>query len=186
MRIAAHPEDDRVVFRVSDTGMGIAPEHQDAIFQAFEQADGSITRQFGGTGLGLAITRRLVELHGGTIGVESQPGKGASFVFSIPKAPSGTAAPGLETGRILKTPFLAEPAFHTVPEENASGPKAPDSDAPLAEATILAIDDDPVNLRAIFRHLTAQGLTVVTADSGQGGFKASKTAPCRTWCCWTS
>jgi signal transduction histidine kinase len=75
-----------VEVRVVDTGIGIAAEHLDHIFERFTQIDNTSTRSQGGTGLGLAITKDLIELHGGTIRVQSQLGKGSSFVFSIPQA----------------------------------------------------------------------------------------------------
>ncbi len=71
---------------VADTGIGIPPEKQELIFQSFTQADGSIAREYSGTGLGLSVSKRLIELHGGTIRVESTPGQGSRFIFTIPPA----------------------------------------------------------------------------------------------------
>jgi PAS domain S-box-containing protein len=73
-----------VVIRVTDTGVGISKEHQERIWRAFEQVDGSYTRQQQGTGLGLALTQRIVELHGGRIWLESVEGEGSSFSFTLP------------------------------------------------------------------------------------------------------
>jgi signal transduction histidine kinase len=75
---------ENLLFAVADTGIGIPADQIDSIFEEFRQADATVSRDFGGTGLGLSITRKLVELHGGRIWVESVPGKGSTFFFSIP------------------------------------------------------------------------------------------------------
>jgi signal transduction histidine kinase len=86
--IIASREDQKIKFAVQDTGIGIDPNQQRRIFGDFEQIENGITRKYPGVGLGLAITKRLVELHGGKIWVESELGKGACFHFYLPVAPS--------------------------------------------------------------------------------------------------
>jgi signal transduction histidine kinase len=85
-------ERPEIVVAVFDTGLGIAPEDQRKLFEPFSQVDASPTRKTGGTGLGLSICRHLVELHGGRIWVESVPGEGSTFAFTLPVEPPGLAA----------------------------------------------------------------------------------------------
>ncbi|MEO5362332.1 MAG: ATP-binding protein [Magnetococcus sp. DMHC-8] len=94
VRLASHAQEpDTLLFRVTDTGIGIAPEHMTHIFEQFTQADSGIARRYGGSGLGLAISQRLLELMGGRIWAESRPGEGSAFYFTLPARPA--AAPVL-------------------------------------------------------------------------------------------
>jgi signal transduction histidine kinase len=84
VEIAVEREDEWLLYRVADTGIGIAPEHVNDLFTEFRQADPTVAQEFGGTGLGLSITKKFVELHGGRIWVESEPGTGSTFFFTLP------------------------------------------------------------------------------------------------------
>ncbi|EPY4907936.1 response regulator [Klebsiella pneumoniae] len=99
LAIAPANDESRWRFRIRDTGIGIAPEKQKAIFEAFSQADSSTTRRYGGTGLGLTISARLVSLMGGELTVESQPGTGSEFAFTLPLAGLHTASANAPPGR---------------------------------------------------------------------------------------
>lgn len=85
IEISARVIQEWVEVRVADTGLGISPDMQERIFKAFEQVDEAEIHSHGGTGLGLSITKKLVELHGGNIAVESTVEKGSVFIFTLPR-----------------------------------------------------------------------------------------------------
>ncbi|MEK6530216.1 MAG: ATP-binding protein, partial [candidate division NC10 bacterium] len=85
--VKAMPADGSVEISISDTGIGIAPEDQEAIFEEFRQVGSDYSRKREGTGLGLTLTRKFVEMHGGTIWVKSEVGKGSTFTFTLPVRP---------------------------------------------------------------------------------------------------
>ena len=92
MVLAASRDEGGIEVAVSDTGIGIAPEDQDLVFEEFRQVGGGYARTAEGTGLGLTLTRRFVEMHGGRIWVESEVDKGSAFTFTLPLEPA--SAPG--------------------------------------------------------------------------------------------
>ncbi len=163
---AGAPGADMVVVTVSDTGIGVPPDEHDAIFESFRQADGSTARLYGGTGLGLAITRTLVELHGGTIGVESEHGKGAAFSFSLPVA-TGVADGEIvasETQGIMARVAAVRDALVEDPDAlDATPQRATDAEA---KGKILVVDDDAVNQKVLANHLLLHGYEVRLASDG--------------------
>jgi CheY-like chemotaxis protein/anti-sigma regulatory factor (Ser/Thr protein kinase) len=84
LKVEADTEDEALHFNVIDTGIGIAPENINKLFKPFVQLDSSLSRRYAGTGLGLALVRRIVELHGGSVSLESEPGKGSQFTITLP------------------------------------------------------------------------------------------------------
>ncbi|MGH8020221.1 MAG: response regulator [Opitutaceae bacterium] len=145
-------------FAVTDQGIGIAPEVQKTLFQPFTQADSSITRRYGGTGLGLAIVKRLVELMGGTIGVDSVPGRGSTFWFTLPLEP--VAPP--------ETAADAVPACPVPPQ-----PAAP------ADAGILVAEDNPVNQKIALLQLQRLGYAADIVSDGEQVLAALQRKPYR-------
>jgi signal transduction histidine kinase len=99
VRIMAERRNGSIEVRVADTGVGIPPEALPRLFERFYRVDPARSRDGGGTGIGLAIARSVVEAHGGTIRAESEPGKGSTFTFDVPIAPSATDEPTTTNGR---------------------------------------------------------------------------------------
>jgi signal transduction histidine kinase/DNA-binding response OmpR family regulator/CHASE3 domain sensor protein len=138
-------KDGWIQFAVQDSGIGIAPEQQEKIFDAFHQADGTINRRFGGTGLGLSISRDLTALLGGTLSVASTPGEGSTFTLSLPRNGAVAATPPAPQ-LVHAAPPLRQPAAPVEAEAaHPAGPSFPDDRAQPAGATrtVLVIEDDP-------------------------------------------
>ncbi|HML16167.1 MAG TPA: ATP-binding protein, partial [Bryobacteraceae bacterium] len=147
--VTSAPRDDGrldVQIRVSDTGSGIPADKLNTIFDKFTQADGSISRKYGGTGLGLAITRRLAEMHGGHIRVDSQVGRGSTFTVTLPCE----AAPAHETD---PAPVRTETAASTV--------------VPTSRARLLLVEDNLVNQKVVLAILRKKGYQIEVANDGR-------------------
>lgn len=157
---------ESVCFIVKDTGIGIATNHIEQIFEAFHQADGTIEREYGGTGLGLSISRQLVELLGGNIYVDSKENEGSTFTVILPINHNGDIQSDVnqEMIAVTKEGFTSEGERET---------RKPFSDQPEKNSTlfegkrVLIVDDDERNLLALTPPLKNKGMIVFTANTGQ-------------------
>jgi CheY-like chemotaxis protein/anti-sigma regulatory factor (Ser/Thr protein kinase) len=141
-----------IAIAVTDSGIGMTPEQMAKLFTEFTQAEARTSRKYGGTGLGLAISKRLVEMMGGSVAVESEPGKGSTFKVWLPES-RGTEA----------DPQSAESAA-------ASAPAASASSAP----TVLVIDDDADARDLMRRFLAREGFDTLTAADGSEGLRLAR------------
>ncbi|WP_431920292.1 HAMP domain-containing protein [Nonomuraea jabiensis] len=181
-----HDADDLLAFQVIDTGIGIAPDKRDVIFEAFRQADGTTSRKYGGTGLGLAICRDIARLLGGEIHVDSELGKGSTFTLYLPASYTGPLAAtdgGVARRQLMTTP-AEESSAAVAPEpplpldmpmpelvEPVETPVQWQGDDPLSGAKILIVDDDIRNVFALTSVLERHGSTVVYAENGREGIE---------------
>ena len=166
---------------VSDSGIGIAPDQQALIFEAFHQADGTTSRKYGGTGLGLSISRDLATLLGGTLGVRSAPGQGSTFTLTMP---ADLAQPLPEAGQ----PPAPATTIHPAPRPAVLAPQAPAATAPEAAAPlppafdddralppgdrrrVLVIEDEPQFARILYDLAHEYGWHCAVAHGAQDGF----------------
>jgi signal transduction histidine kinase/ActR/RegA family two-component response regulator len=149
------PEAIQVRFEVIDTGIGIDAEAQSRLFQSFEQADNSMTRKYGGTGLGLAICKRLVQLMGGEIGVNSVPGQGCTFWFVVPLNK-------WEPGAVLPVP---SPVFLTAEQRLQTE---------YAGKRVLLVEDEPISQEVARSLLEDVNLVVDIAEDGQQALELTR------------
>jgi PAS domain S-box-containing protein len=149
LTVQAETQTDRdamLLFSVSDTGIGVPPEQQEAVFKPFIQADGSTTRKYGGSGLGLAISSNLVALLGGRMWLDSEPGKGSTFHFTVAFGLQEASAPAAKARDALRS--------H------------------LRDMAVLVVDDNAVNRRILEATLRRWHMQPVLAESGRAGFAA--------------
>lgn len=153
VNIETREQEKWVVFNVSDTGIGMTPDQISKIFQEFSQADSSTTRDYGGTGLGLAITKRLCQLMGGNISVQSEPGKGSTFTIQLPVRLKEEVRKGTEMKQKLE--YVS-------------------SDHNKETRLVLIIDDDSSVRDLLTRFLTKEGYRTATAWCGEEGLKLAR------------
>ncbi|MEZ5312321.1 MAG: ATP-binding protein, partial [Thermoanaerobaculia bacterium] len=187
VRVSAEALEGRLAVSVADTGIGIDPADHDRIFLSFEQAEGDTARRFGGTGLGLAVSRQLVELHGGTLTVDSKPDAGSRFTFTLPLAPDDVAVAAQEIAENgAKRPWtealaggasisrLAAPQ-RIGPESGSADEAEPAVDATDGDErfTLLVVDDEPVNRRVLVNQLGLHKYRILEAPGGEEALAAA-------------
>ncbi|MBF0239082.1 MAG: SpoIIE family protein phosphatase [SAR324 cluster bacterium] len=164
--IEAKTENERIRIFVRDTGIGIPENRREGIFESFEQSDGSIEREFGGTGLGLSISKSLAELHGSTIHLESEVGKGSEFSFTLPIAMDSSSETVIEdkSGSIKPSLNLQNSQMLEIVDDVVTPDKK----------TILMVDDEPVNLHVLRNHLKSRGYNTISAGDGLSALEKIK------------
>ncbi len=173
--ISALVQDDFLAVKVSDTGIGIEKDKFASIFESFEQVDGSIERKYGGTGLGLSVSKQLVELHGGEIKVESEPGKGSTFIFTLPISRGELQT--TDSNELIKSFSETTTLSDTIvdPFDKASSPKSEESEVSVKKRHhVLIVDDELVNLQVLQNHLSLHNYDVTVASNGEEALGAFK------------
>ncbi len=156
--VRAVKDEEMCSISIEDTGIGIPADQFERIFMPFEQASNATFRGFSGTGIGLAITKKLVELHGGVITVESVEGKGSKFTFSLFICDAKANDIPITQENL---PMLTEQESHRHVKEILEYEIGTD-----AHASIMIVDDDPINLQVLLNHLSIARYNVIKAQSG--------------------
>lgn len=163
-------ENNKLLISVSDTGIGIAPEKVDTVFNPFEQADGSISREYGGTGLGLSITKQLIELHGGDIRIQSTVGSGTTVSFTLKLSKTSQVPVSRDmTAMLERVPNLQSLEISTEKEIVATLSPSEQMDESFH---VLIVDDDPINLTVLENQLSLENYAITRAYNGQEALDA--------------
>lgn len=168
VKVAAEQKDDMITVSVKDSGIGIPEDKTEIIFQEFQQADGSISREFAGTGLGLSISKRLAELHGGEMWFESEVNKGSTFYFTLPVSDEEALLPA-------GIPSLARVANEYTHDEAAATEAASENVVHSSNGKInhiLIVDDEPINHQVLKNHLSSETYHITMAMNGEDALKA--------------
>ena len=157
--------EEKIIFKVADTGIGMTKEETDRLFQPFMQADSSTNRKFGGTGLGLAIIKRFTDLMQGDVSVESVKDQGTTFTVIMPEYLDVADFNRRQSAGQQNTDAQSEPATISQIADDSSDRK---------KAIVLVIDDDPSIRDVLTRVLIAEGLQAVTASDGEEGLQRAR------------
>jgi len=166
IKISSVNQGDAMTISVQDTGIGIPNEGIDRIFESFEQVDGSISRKFGGTGIGLTISKKLVELHGGSIEVVSEIGKGSNFLFTLPF--NNNLKDATTDSNVTNDKIQLPLSDNAIPSLNQSQGDTTDSQEIRSKNGVLIhiVDDDPVNLQVLKNQLSVNNYSVMESTNG--------------------
>ena len=149
----------QIAFSIIDTGIGIAPENMDKLFQSFVQIDSSLSRQYAGTGLGLALVKRIVEMHGGTVSVQSEVNRGSCFTIRLPVELSTEIA-------LTPSNPLVYPFSFAVPKGIVTDPAHEENQEVKPQTSILLVEDDEGNIETMTTYLQSRGYRIVVAENG--------------------